>query len=316
MRLSRRIKVVGGTMLAMLALAASWVGYRFLTHGPPAILRSTVSEPTARLHYGPNPAQTLDIRVPSGSGPFPVVVLIHGGCFLSKFGGPEYMAPIADALLRHGIASVNIGYRRIDEAGGGWPGTFRDVGTAVDTVGKIGARYRIDSTRVVVAGHSAGATLAFWSGTRGKLTASSDLHMASPVIPRAVVAIDGPGALARFIGADADLCGQPIIVPLMNGNPARVPQHFADGEPQDRLPLGVPQYIIRGGIEQPDDAYVAAARASGDKVIFVRPPGRVTHFDVLMPWQPQGKPALDLMVQAVSAVHVRAGAPVATRTRK
>lgn len=301
MQLSRRVKIAGRVALAALFLMAGWIAYRFLTHGPPALLRADVSPPAARLRYGSSPAQTLEIRTPSGRGPFPVVVLIHGGCWTTKYGSPAHMAPLADALLSHGVASVNIGYRRIGEAGGGWPGTFRDVGAAVDAVRVIASRYRLDPTHLVVAGHSAGAPLALWTATRSRLATSSDLYVRRPLIPGAVVAIDGPGALGRFIGKDADICDEPVIVPLMGGTPNRVPRRYADATPQSRLPLGVPQFVVRGGMEQPDDAYIAAARASGDKVIFVRPPGRVTHFDVLMPWQEQGKPTLDLLLQAVAS---------------
>lgn len=301
MQLSRRVKIAGRVALTALFLAAGWIAYRILTHGPPALLWADVSPPAARLRYGSSPAQTLEVRIPSGRGPFPVVVLIHGGCWTTRYGSPAYMAPLADALLGHGVASVNIGYRRIGEAGGGWPGTFRDVGAAVDAVRVIAPRYRLDPNHLVVAGHSAGAPLALWTATRSRLAASSDLYARQPLIPGAVVAIDGPGALARFIGPDADICDEPVIVPLMGGTPSRVPRRYADATPQDRLPLGVPQFLVRGGMEHPDDAYLAAARASGDKVTFVRPLGRVTHFDVLMPWQKEGKPTLDLLLRAVTS---------------
>jgi acetyl esterase/lipase len=313
-RLSRRVKVAGGVVLAALVLAGSWIGYRILTHGPPALIYARVGPPAARLRYGPGTAQTIDLRVPTGAGPFPVVVLIHGGCWTTEYGSPAYMAPLADALLRHGVASANIGYRRVGEAGGGWPGTFRDVGAAVDAIRMVGPRYRLDPTRVVVAGHSAGAPLALWSATRARLPATSDVYADRPLIPRAVVAIDGPGALGRFIGQDADICGDPAIVPLMGGTPTQFPRRYADVTPQDRLPLGVPQFLIQGGMDHPDDAYVVAARASGDPVRFVRPPGRVTHFDVLMPWQQQGKPTLDALLSA-AAVTVGARTPSAIPAR-
>ena len=38
------------------------------------------------------------------------------------------MRPMANALTEAGIATWNIEYRRIDQPGGGWPGTFQDVG--------------------------------------------------------------------------------------------------------------------------------------------------------------------------------------------
>ena len=300
MRLSWRVKIVGRVALALLVLTAGWIAFRVLTHGIPALLRAHVSPPAARLHYGQASSQMLDVRVPAGRGPFPVVVLIHGGCWNTEYGSPAHMAPLAEALLLRGVATVNIAYRRVGEPGGGWPGTFRDVGAAVDAVRTFGPRFAIDPQRLVVAGHSAGALLALWTATRDKLAATSDLYAARPLKPRAVIAIDGPGALAPFIGRDAEVCGDAAIVPLMGGTPRQVPRRYADATPQDHLPLGVPQYLVRGGLELPGDDYVTAARGSGDQVTFIRPSGRATHFDVLMPWQEQGKPTLDLIMQAVA----------------
>jgi acetyl esterase/lipase len=141
MRLSRRVKGVAWVALAALLLSASWIAFRILTHGIPALLRADVSSPAARIRYGPSSSQLLDVRVPAGQGPFPVVVLIHGGCWNMEFGSPAHMAPLAQALLERGVASINVEYRRVGEPGGGWPGTFRDIGAAIDAVRTIGPRY-------------------------------------------------------------------------------------------------------------------------------------------------------------------------------
>lgn len=299
MRVSRQAKLVGWTALMVLILFAGYIAFRFFTHGPPALERAQVTPPQARVRYGSNARQTFDVRVPAGRGPFPVVVLVHGGCWNTEYGGPNYMAPLADALRERGIATVNLAYRRMGEAGGGWPGTFRDVGAGVDAVRTIAPRFRLDPERLVVVGHSAGALLALWAAARDRLTPSSDLHASQPLMPSAVVAIDGPGALAPFIGLDEDICGKPAIVPLIGGTPQQVPRRYADATPQEHLPLGIPQYVIRGGLKQPADAYLAAARRSGDRVTFAQP-SRATHFDVLMPWHDQGRTTLDLIIRATS----------------
>lgn len=298
MRIPRRVKVGGRVALATLLLFGGYVGYRYLTHGPPALARANVTLPAAVIHYGMVSSQRVEVRVPPGRGPFPTVILIHGGCWNTSYGALSDMAPLADALRDRGIATLNIGYRLVGENGGGWPGTFRDVGAAVDTIRLLASRFHLDPRRVVVAGHSAGALLALWTATRDKLGASSDLYTADPVMPVAVVAIDGPGSLSQFIGLDADICGSPAIVPLMGGTPQEVPQRYRDATPQDHLPLGVPQYVVRGGMKQPVDQYVTFARSAGDRVAFAEP-RRATHFDVLMPWQAQGKATLDFITQGV-----------------
>lgn len=295
----KHAKAVAGAAFALILLFAGYVAFRFFTHGPPALARVAVPPPTGVLHYGNAPSQLMEVRLPSGGGQRPAAILIHGGCWNTTYGSVGDMRPLAEALRKRGIATFNIGYRRVGETGGGWPGTFQDVGTAVDMVRSIAPRYRVDPRRVVVAGHSAGALLALWTASRKNLQPSSAVYVANPTIPVGVVAIDGPGSLADFIGLDADICGAPAIVPLMGGTPQQFPQRYRDATPQDHLPLGVPQFVVRGGLKQPVDRYLELARAAGDAVQFAEP-SRSTHFDVLMPWQKQGEPALDFITRAVN----------------
>ena len=82
------------------------------------------SEPDQRIAYGTAASQFGDLRVPPGPGPHPVVVLIHGGCFKAAYASNRDLAAMADALRKSGVATWNIEYRRLGEAGAGWPGTY------------------------------------------------------------------------------------------------------------------------------------------------------------------------------------------------
>ena len=73
------------------------------------------------LQYGQDSNQVGELRLPSGPGPHPIVVLVHGGCWMPMAG--RYLAAMGDELKKDGIASRNIEYRRIGQPGGGWPGT-------------------------------------------------------------------------------------------------------------------------------------------------------------------------------------------------
>lgn len=270
-------------------------------YGPPGLKRTVVSPPTETIRYGNEPKQTADLRIPSGLGPFPVVVLIHGGCWNAAFGASTDLAPLADALTQRGIATLNIRYRVVGDVGGGWPGTLRDVGAAVDTVRSLSQRYPIDSSRLMVAGHSAGAHLALWTAMRNKLAASSEVAVLNPLLPKAVVAIDGPGALAEFIGVDAEECGKPVIVPFMGGTPKEVPARYRDATPQDHLPLGVKQYFVQGAYWDLMQPYIDLAKAGGDPIQSIRPE-RGGHFRILHPKQPQGQATLALIVEAAEGL--------------
>ena len=136
----------------------------------PADVNRLPSKPAdARISYGPDPLQFGELRLPRGTGPFPLAVVIHGGCWVSEVATLQNTAALADALRDAGIATWNIEYRRVDNPGGGWPGTFTDVADAVDLVRVIAREHPIDLSRVVTIGHSAGAHLALWAAARGRL---------------------------------------------------------------------------------------------------------------------------------------------------
>lgn len=168
-------------------------------------------QPDIQLAYGPAPQQFVQLFEPKGSGPFPVVVLVHGGCFLSKYEGIRQMGAIAGALAADGIAVWNVEYRRADEVGGGYPGTFQDISAALRLLVLKAADYRLDMSRFLVMGHSAGAYLAQWSAGRGNIPEWSPLHEYHPVPIRTVIAAGDLGQSLRtpkIPGSKTD-CGAP-----------------------------------------------------------------------------------------------------------
>ena len=75
------------------------------------------------IPYGQDPLQFGELRLPEGEGPFPVVVILHGGCWMSAF-DLKHISPLAGAVTNLGYATWSLEYRRIGDDGGGWPGTF------------------------------------------------------------------------------------------------------------------------------------------------------------------------------------------------
>src|SRR5262249_27624473 len=120
-----------------------------------------------RLAYGTDQFQFGELRLPSGGGPFPAAIVIHGGFWRAKY-DLEYIRPVCDALAGVGIASWNIEYRRIGNSGGGFPGTLDDVVSAGDYFTSITSRFKLDSSRVIAIGHSAGGHLALWLASQKK----------------------------------------------------------------------------------------------------------------------------------------------------
>jgi len=275
--------------LAMLAAPAGAQG-----DDPEAVYKAAgaaASRPAATIAYGPSPLQVADLRLPKGKGPFPVAIIIHGGCFMASVDKCEGIAAFADALTARGFATWNVEYRRVGDVGGGWPGSFQDVAAAIDKLTDVASHYRLDLARVTLVGHSAGAFFALWAASRNRLDPP---WRGEKVRPASVVAIDGPGALAPFVGVDAQVCGRPVIVPLMGGTPVERPAEYHLASPEDHLPLGMTQLLVEGELGELMKPYVAAAKASGDSV-HVLAPDRANHFDIVTPATANGQAVVDFI---------------------
>ena len=55
--------------------------------GPPQLHALPVTAPTLVEAYGPDPLQIGELRLPAGPDPFPVVMVIHGGCWTKGYEG-------------------------------------------------------------------------------------------------------------------------------------------------------------------------------------------------------------------------------------
>ena len=241
--------------------------------------------PGERIKYGDLPQQFGELRLPQGEGPFPVVVLIHGGCWLSSF-DYVYITRLAGWLTERGVATWTIEYRRLGDDGGGWPGTFRDVAAATDALREVAKRSPLDLQRVYSAGHSAGGQLALWSATRGKLARESELFADNPVRIRGVIGLAAITDLAQYRIGPAKSC-HASVEPLLGGSPGKVGDRYAETSPIQRLPLGVRQIFVQGERDPIVDAesvtrYVEAAKKAGDDVVLLQLPG-LGHFETSVP---------------------------------
>lgn len=103
----------------------------------------------------------LDLYVPEGAGPFPAVILVHGGGWNGgdKSGGPKkgYTVPMHGALEQAGFAWFEINYRLAPKHQ--YPANIEDVETAIRWVKANAAKYHLDPQRIVLSGESAGGHL-------------------------------------------------------------------------------------------------------------------------------------------------------------
>lgn len=113
----------------------------------------------------PDSIQTLDLFVPEGKGPFPLVIWIHGGGWHG--GGKETeAAAMALTYLPKGLAVAGVNYRYTTD-GAPFPAQIEDCNAALAWLRRHAAEYHLDPDRVGVVGHSAGAHLSALMATTG-----------------------------------------------------------------------------------------------------------------------------------------------------
>ena len=248
---------------------------------------------TARLAYGSDSLQFGDLRLPEGPGPFPVAIVIHGGCWVSRFATLRNSTAFSDALRDEGIATWNIEYRRADSPGGGWPNTFLDVARATDQLRAMARTYPLDLSRVIAIGHSAGGHLAMWLAAADHVPVASAIARPDPLPLVGAVALAGIADLAEFRTYSRFTCGD-VVDGLMGGSPDQVPDRYAAGSPRALFPLRVPQVQIVGSEDRvmpaaARQAHQAAAIASGSPFTLVVVDG-AGHHELLSPrsatWRP------------------------------
>jgi acetyl esterase/lipase len=182
------------------------------------------------------------------------------------------------------VATANLEYRRVGNAGGGWPGSFADIRSAYQFLTQKAPQYKFDGHRVIVLGHSAGGQLAL-------CLAAHEAGIAGAVSLAGVV--DLQRAYQLHLSNDA-------VVEFLGGRPTEVADHYREADPM-KLSIRARQRIVHGAsddivppeiskgyvdvkVKAKEDARLVAVAAAG-------------HFDVVDPrsraWVEVQKVALD-----------------------
>jgi acetyl esterase/lipase len=231
------------------------------------ILGLAAPKADVRVTYGGDGNQFIDLRMPKGKGPHPLAICLHGGFWRAKY-DLEYMGHLCAALSAKGVATANLEYRRVGNAGGGWPGTFEDIRAGYAFLLQNSGRYEFDVKRVVVLGHSAGGQLALC------------LAAHEPGV-KAAISLAGLVDLQRtyelHLSNDA-------VVEFLGGKPAEVADHYREADPM-KLVIHGRQWLVHGSMDDivpPSFSkdYVGAKVKEDAKLVALAGAG---HFEIVDP---------------------------------
>jgi acetyl esterase/lipase len=228
-----------------------------------------------------------------------VVVLIHGGCWQSRY-GLHLMDAMAQALTKAGYATWNLEFRRPGPGETGWPYIFHDVVLGVDYLRNLATQFALKLDDVSAIGHSSGGHLALLLAEQAlSLSKGSDAKLPQVAL-RGVVALapvtDLPGALA-----DPSRSCHAVIESFMGATPAQDPERYRAAAPGAGSPQ-TPRILISGSLDKGVrplhvEEYAKAMRSQGVTIRHVEV-ADAGHFELITP----GTRAWDELLQALESL--------------
>lgn len=137
----------------------------------------------------------MDVAVPEGDGPFPCVVMFHGGAW--SMGSRRDLSSVIETVAGRGYVAASASYRLAPKHK--FPAQIQDARSAVRFLRANAKDHKIDADRIGTAGFSAGGHLALLLGLAGKVDgwdAGANLETSPKV--RCVVDFFGPADLSLY----------------------------------------------------------------------------------------------------------------------
>ena len=177
---------------------------------------TTTSSPAAPTTTQVTIDYEAGVKVPEGEGPFPAIVLVHGGGWVA--GSPLVMSGLADHLVEAGFLVVNTPYQLARSEVPGFPAAVDDVTCAV----RYASSHPGGDGSVAIIGHSAGAHIGAIVALTGDQYASS-CPFAGTGLPESFIGLAGPYDVERL---------GPVLLPFFGAGPAALPEAWGAGNPQ------------------------------------------------------------------------------------
>jgi acetyl esterase/lipase len=189
----------------------------------------------------------LDMARPEeGDGPFPAVLVIHGGAW--RGGDKGHMGPLLTEFASHGYVAVSPQYRFCPKEV--FPAQVHDVKAAVRWLKANAKAYRVDPERVGAIGFSAGGHLALMLGVTGPGDGlEGDASAGAPDTRlKAVVNYFGPTDLGA---KDIPDVSKPLVRDFLGATPAEKPELAAKASPRTYVTSDDPPILTFQGTKDP-----------------------------------------------------------------
>lgn len=170
-----------------------------------------------------------DVYRPAGAGPFPSVLLIHGGAW--KSGDRAQVAGLAERIAARGYLVVNTTYRLAPEFT--FPAQLLDVQQALRWMHQAGPAWGVDAARIGTFGYSAGGHLAALAGHVADHPALGDPRTRV----RAIVAGGTPADLTLYEGGS-------LVPAFIGGSKAERLETYRLASPVSHVNAGDPPVFI------------------------------------------------------------------------
>jgi len=165
----------------------------------------------------------MDVYMPPGAGPYPAVLVVHGGAW--KIGSRAQLAAVAIALAERGYTAACVSYRLAPKDT--FPAQIYDCQAAVRWLRQHAKEYKIDPARVGGYGYSAGGHLVALLGALD----DDDFREAG-------VAADAPSARLQVVIAGGAPCDFSVLSEdskrlayWLGGTPKQKPKEYRDASP-------------------------------------------------------------------------------------
>jgi acetyl esterase len=184
------------------------------------------------------PGLRADIAVPSGAGPHPVVIYLHGGGW--AFGSPASFRKLGMQFAEAGYLTINLDYRLAPEHP--FPAALEDAIFAIGWASENARRWNGDGRRIAIGGDSAGANLAMSAITssgperRAPVRAALLFYGAYDLVATAERNRSLPGLqtqLNTYVAGDKTSFDDPRVSPLKAVAPGVLPPCFIVGAGND-----------------------------------------------------------------------------------